>query len=76
MLGYVDCVTKAWPALIQSSQNAMMNLHIKLARIAKALSGWAKQLVPLGKLTTVICREIIAQLDFPQENRELSVDET
>jgi hypothetical protein len=55
MLGYDDCVTKAWPALIQSSQNAMMNLHIKLARTAKALSGWAKQLVPLSKLTTVIC---------------------
>jgi hypothetical protein len=30
----------------------------------------------LGKLTTIICREIIAQLDIAHENRELSAEET
>jgi hypothetical protein len=54
----------------------MMKLLIKMARTTKALSTWAKQLFPLGKLTTIICREIIAQLDNAQESRVLFAEET
>jgi hypothetical protein len=75
MPGYEECVTKVWSTLIQSPQNAMLNLHIKLARTSKAMSSWAKQLIPLGKLTVAICHEIIAQLDNAQENMMLSTKE-
>jgi hypothetical protein len=60
---------------VLQTQNAMMKLHIKMARTAKALSAWACKLIPLGKLTMIIYREVIAQLDNVQENRSLTDDE-
>jgi hypothetical protein len=56
MPGFAECVNQAWSKPIQSQHNTLMNLHIKMARTATSLSSWARQLIPIGKLTAVICR--------------------
>jgi hypothetical protein len=75
MPDFAECVSNAWNTEVPPNQNAMMRLHIKSARTAKALSTWARKLIPLGKLTIIIYREVIAQLDNAQENRALTEDE-
>jgi hypothetical protein len=75
MLEFSGCVQHAWSQPTPVQHNAMLTLHIKLARTAKALSAWSKKLIPMGKLAGHICREVIAQLDIAQESRALSEDE-
>jgi hypothetical protein len=75
MSGFTECIQKAWNQPVGMSQNAMMKLHIKLSRTAKALSAWAHTIIPMGKLAAVICREVIAHLESAQENRTLSEEE-
>jgi hypothetical protein len=74
MPGFTDCVHQAWDKPVASHHNAMMGLHIKLSREAKALAIWARGLMPLGKLAAAICREVIFQLEAYQEGRSLSDD--
>lgn len=75
MHGYKECVHAAWNQPINQNFNAMLTLHIKLTRTAKALWRWSRQLIPHGKLAAAICREVILQLEGAQENRELSTEE-
>jgi hypothetical protein len=53
------------------NQNPFGVLHIKLKRTSKELKAWSKNLLPQGKITLAICREVIKQL----ENRQLSLAE-
>jgi hypothetical protein len=69
---FLECVQEAWIRPIHSPQNAMMLLHIKLTRTAKALAICARKLIPQGKIAASICREAIAQLESAQEHKELS----
>jgi hypothetical protein len=75
MPNFTECVQQAWSQPTNETYNAMMSLHIRLARTAKALSAWARNLIPLGKLVATICREVIAQLETAQENRILTEEE-
>jgi hypothetical protein len=59
MPNFKECVEQSWVAEVNSSHNAFLALHIKLARTAKALASWARSLIP----PAVICLEVIAQLD-------------
>jgi hypothetical protein len=67
----------------EGSFRTFMILHIKLSRTAKALSAWARRLIPHGKLSaaiarelsTAIAREFIAQLESAQESHALSEEE-
>jgi hypothetical protein len=75
MPGFTECVQQAWAKPVAATQNAMMTLHIKLARTSKALQAWAHSLMPQGKLAAAIYREVIAQLEAAQELRHLSEEE-
>jgi hypothetical protein len=56
MPGLTECVQQAWNKRIIVPQNAMLILHIKLSRIAKALSQWVQHHIPQGKLAATLCR--------------------
>jgi hypothetical protein len=77
MPGFADCVQAAWnrPIHNAATYNAFMILHIKLSRTTNALSAWARKLIPQGKLTTTVAREVIAQLESAQESRALYGEE-
>jgi hypothetical protein len=64
-----------WSKEVPANQNPLGVLHIKLSRTAKALREWSKSLVPQGKLTMVICREVIDRLEKAQELRTWSHQE-
>jgi hypothetical protein len=49
----------------------MMTLHVKLSRVAKDLRTWYSSLVPHIKLTMVVCREVVLQLETAHESRSL-----
>jgi hypothetical protein len=75
MPGFSECVHQAWCKPVAPSHDAMMALHIKMMRTAKALVIWARSLVPQGRLAATICREVILRLESNQEVRQLSDDE-
>jgi hypothetical protein len=75
MTGFTECIQHAWDKPVAPHHNAMMVLHKKLSRVAKALTIWARGLMPQGKLATAICREVISQLEAGQERRLLLDDE-
>jgi hypothetical protein len=75
MPGFHECVQQAWQKPITSPHNAAMMLHIKLSRTAKALTFWARKLIPQGKLAAIICYEVIIRLETAQEDRILSNEE-
>jgi hypothetical protein len=75
MSGFSECVQQAWCKHVTQNHNAMMSLHIKMMRTTKALAIWAKRLIPQGKLTAAISREIIDRLETSQEVRILPDDE-
>jgi hypothetical protein len=56
-----------WNKPVHNNVNPFSVLHTKLSRRAKALWIWAKSLVPQGKITMAICREIIFHLELAQE---------
>lgn len=75
MPGFHQQVQLAWDRPVPQEHNAMLTLHIKLSRVAKALRAWSKTLIPQGKLAAAVCREVIAQLETAQENRILTTQE-
>lgn len=46
MLGFHDCVSKAWNQAIHGRKSPMMELNIKLSRTSKALRTWSRTLIP------------------------------
>jgi hypothetical protein len=63
MPGFVNCVQETWNKEAPANQNPLGVLHIKLSRNVKALKKWSKSLVPQGKLTMAICREVIDRFE-------------
>jgi vacuolar-type H+-ATPase catalytic subunit A/Vma1 len=61
-----------WSKEVPSRHDPLMALHIKLSRVAKALSAWAKALIPQGRLVMSICKELIQRLEEAQEHRQLA----
>jgi hypothetical protein len=72
MPGFQDCVSEAWSKEVPSRHDPLMALHIKLNRVANALSAWAKTLVSQGRLAMTICKEVIQRLKEAQEHRQLA----
>lgn len=75
MPGFKNCVQQAWQQPTEQQHNPLLNLHIKLGRTAKGLCKWSKSLMPQGKMAMHVCREVIAQLDKAQEERQLTSQE-
>jgi hypothetical protein len=63
MQGFQDCAQQAWVRPTPISANPLLNLHIKMSRVAKALKDWSKSLVSEKKLAMAICREVIDMLN-------------
>jgi hypothetical protein len=76
MLGFMEAVQNAWSRDTPSNHNPMGVLHIKLSRIAKSLKAWSKSLVSHIKITMVVYREVIQQLEKAPESRNLSAQES
>jgi hypothetical protein len=72
MLGFHEAVQHAWDRDINQSLNPLTILHAKLGKTAKALKSWAKTLIPQGKITMAIYREVMGQLEKAHEFRQLS----
>jgi hypothetical protein len=72
--GFQDVVKEAWdkPLLVT---DAVRRLHIKLARIAKALKQCEKNNIKNMKMQLAIIKELIWQIDQAQERRNLSQSE-
>jgi hypothetical protein len=66
---FLDKINEAWTREAPSHCNHLVTLHIKLSRAAKALRAWSKTLIPQGKVTMTICREVVDQLERAQESR-------
>jgi hypothetical protein len=75
MLGFHEAVQHAWDRDINQSLNPLTILHAKLGKTAKALKSWAKTLIPQGKITMAIYREVMGQLEKAHEFRQLSQGE-
>jgi hypothetical protein len=75
MPGFHETVQQAWGRDINQNLTPLTVLHTKLGRAAKALRKWAKSLVPQGKISLAICREVVSRLEQAQESRQLSQGE-
>jgi hypothetical protein len=75
MSGFHEAIQHAWEREINQNLNPLTTLHSKLGRTAKALKSWAKTLVPQGKVTMALCREVVGQLEKAQEFSQLSQGE-
>ena len=74
MEGFQEVVTAAWVKPVHSL-SAVRRLHIKLARVAKALKAWHKKRFGDLRMQSAIAKEVIARLDCAQEQRPLSTAE-
>jgi hypothetical protein len=75
MPGFHDCVKSAWDKPVDSTNNSLTTLHIKLSRTAKTLKSWAKTIKSQSKIAMEICREVIDHLEKAHESRNLSKNE-
>jgi hypothetical protein len=75
MPGFHETVQQAWGRDINQNLTPLTVLHTKLGRAAKVLRKWAKSLVPQGKISLAICREVVSRLEQAQESRQLSQGE-
>ncbi|KAF8730243.1 hypothetical protein HU200_017221 [Digitaria exilis] len=72
--GFMDLVKAIWDRPTHSNNKARV-LHIKLARLGKALRNWSKQRVEELKQQAQLAEQIVFQLDQDQEHRQLTEDE-
>jgi exonuclease III len=72
---FKECVQGAWEKQVPPNKNPLATLHIRLGRTAKALQIWSKSLISQSKVATMVCREVIEQLERIQEIRQWSEGE-
>jgi hypothetical protein len=75
MPNFKEVVMEAWNRDTPPHLNHMLSLHIKLGRVANALTFYSKSLVSHSKLAMIICKDVILQLEVAQERRPLSLGE-
>jgi hypothetical protein len=75
MEGFKECVAQAWSREVPTSYNSLATLHIKLSQTAKAMKNWSKKIISHTKVVAAICKEIIAELETAQKNRQLEEKE-
>lgn len=74
MPGFHDTVQAAWSKSAQTT-DPFRKMHIKLARMGKALKRWQKTNIGNIKSQLAVAKEIIWQLDIAEEERVLTHDE-
>jgi hypothetical protein len=72
--GFNEVVQQAWTSSVSSS-DAILRLHVKMARTAKALKIWSRKTVGNFKVQLAIIQTVLTFLEKAQESRQLSRDE-
>lgn len=72
--GFSEVVSQAWCKHLHTN-GCIRKLHIKLTRTAKALKKWSKGLIKERRFCSAIATEVIFQLDFAMESRQLTQQE-
>jgi hypothetical protein len=72
---FKECVQGSWEKQVPPNKNPLATLHIRLGRTAKALQIWSKSLISQSKVATMVCREVIEQIERIQEIRQWSEGE-
>ncbi|WVZ54663.1 hypothetical protein U9M48_005428, partial [Paspalum notatum var. saurae] len=72
--GFLEVVQNSWLASV-SSTNPTRILHIKLARLGKALKRWNKGIICSLRSASHAAQEVILRLDKAQEDRQLTDSE-
>ena len=74
MEGFQDLVHNTWNRPVASAL-PMKRLHIKMARVAKAIKRWKKDKIGDTRMQLAIVKEVLLQLEEPQEHRLLTAME-
>jgi len=69
--GFAETVVDSWTKPFSSADKIRV-LHVKLARLGKALKKWSRSMVEEKKLRTEIAQEVVLRLDQAQERRPLT----
>jgi hypothetical protein len=65
---FKEVVNRAWSTDI-NSEDAILRLHVKMSRTAKALSMWRRKTVGSVKIRLTIIQITLTHLEKAQENR-------
>jgi hypothetical protein len=74
MPGFMDTVATAWEQPV-NTQNALLRMHVKLMRTARALKIWRRSIFSEWKLKLAILQIILLELEKAQERRLLTPEE-
>lgn len=74
MPGFLETVHTAWEQPV-NTQNALLKLHVKLLRTARALKIWRRAKFSNYKLQAAILQIVLLELEKAQERRPLTVEE-
>jgi hypothetical protein len=74
LVDFKEVVQRAWSSDV-NSEDAILRLHVKMSRTAKALSTWRHKTVGNVKIRLAIIQIILTLLEKAQESRQLSNDE-
>jgi exonuclease III len=72
--GFNEVVHQAWNSTV-TTDDAILRLHVKMVRTAKALMAWRRNTVGNFKVKMAIIQITLTLLDKAQENRQLSSEE-
>lgn len=74
MPGFLETVQEAWNRPV-NTQDAILRIHVKLLRTAKALRNWRRTSLGRWKLVWAIINITLANLEKAQESRLLATEE-
>jgi len=74
MEGFQDLVHNSWNRPVASAL-PIKRLHIKMARVAKAIKRWKKHKIGDTRIQLTIVKEVLLQLEAAQEHRVLTAME-
>jgi hypothetical protein len=74
MPGFTETVKQAWEQPV-NTQNAMLRMHVKLLRTARALKVWRRTIFSEWKLQSAILEVVLLELEKAQERRNLTEEE-
>jgi hypothetical protein len=72
--GFMQTVTDAWSQTV-NTQDAILRLHVKLLRTAKALKKWRRKSMGGWKIAWAILNIVLSNLEKAQESRALTHEE-
>jgi hypothetical protein len=74
MTGFIEVIQDVWAQPV-NTQDAILRMHVKLIRTAKALKTWRRQNLGNLPLRLAIAQQLLLLLDTAQEQRLLTPDE-